>query len=366
MEDGWGMEKRRATVYDVAERAGVSIATVSFAFRQPDRVKDSTREAVYRAADELGYAPRASARQLAGGSQGALGLYAFDMVLPSDRQGSSEALSAQVDRDLEAGLQLGRFPLYVDEIQHGFQLESMLRNRSVLVGSAASDDHVATMDIAGSIDGLAMFPGTEMPQGIAKVARRLPVVVFSRPVSDAFFEVRVDNVAAIHELVDHLVEVHDHRDVAFVGGLVAPDFVERFAAFQDAQRRHGLPVADAPFDSTALTGARLAGVREAIASGPLPDALVCASDQLALTVLEFLGANGVDVPGDVAVTGFDGIAAGIASTPSLTTIRQPFVTMGRLAVRILVGDEEVTGTRKHILPTRLVRRASCGCADGGD
>ncbi|WP_309128856.1 LacI family DNA-binding transcriptional regulator [Microbacterium sp.] len=357
------MAQRRATVYDVAERAGVSIATVSFAFRQPDRVRGRTREAVYRAASELGYAPSASARQLAGGMEGALGLYAFDMVLPSDREGTPESLSALLEHELGGGLQLNRFPLYVDEIQHGFQLESMRRGRNVMIGSAASDDHVATMDIAGSIDGLAMFPGTVMPEVMSRVADRVPVVVFSRSVDDDFFEVRVDNVAAIHEMVDHLVDVHAHQRIAFVGGLSAPDIVERFAAFQDAARRRGLPVPAEPFDSTALTGARLAGVRQAIENRDLPDALLCATDQLALTVLDYLSEHGVRVPEDVAVTGFDGIAASLACTPPLTTVRQPFVTMGRLAVRILLGDEDVVGTRKHILPTQLVRRASCGCTE---
>ena len=72
---------RKTTVYDVAERAGVSTATVSFTFRRPDKVKPATRERVLKAARELDYVPSANARGLARGKTGALGLYSFDMLI---------------------------------------------------------------------------------------------------------------------------------------------------------------------------------------------------------------------------------------------------------------------------------------------
>ena len=75
---------RRPTVYDVARRAGVSIATVSFAFSQPERVRPGTLAAVLRAADDLGYTPSASARGLAKGKAGAIGLYSFDHLIQDE------------------------------------------------------------------------------------------------------------------------------------------------------------------------------------------------------------------------------------------------------------------------------------------
>ena len=68
-------------MYDVAEKAGVSTATVSFAFRHPDKVKDDTKAKVLRVAEELGYVPSGNARSLAKGRTGTLGMYAFDMLL---------------------------------------------------------------------------------------------------------------------------------------------------------------------------------------------------------------------------------------------------------------------------------------------
>ncbi|XVQ90281.1 substrate-binding domain-containing protein [Microbispora siamensis] len=84
----------------------------------------------------------------------------------------------------------------------------------------------------------------------------------------------------------------------------------RFKGFQAALAAHGLPVPEEPFDTTTLSQDSLRMLRDAIASGDLPDALVCATDQLALTVLDLLARHDIRVPRDVAVIGFDGIIAG--------------------------------------------------------
>lgn len=79
----------RVTVYDVAEKAGVSTATVSFAFRHPDKVKDDTKARILRISEELGYVPSGNARGLARGRTGTLGMYAFDMLLERPRAAAS-------------------------------------------------------------------------------------------------------------------------------------------------------------------------------------------------------------------------------------------------------------------------------------
>ena len=86
---------RKTTVYDVAERAGVSTATVSFAFRRPDKVKPATRERVLKAARELDYVPSANARGLARGKTGALGLYSFDMMIERPQGSDLEDFTAE-------------------------------------------------------------------------------------------------------------------------------------------------------------------------------------------------------------------------------------------------------------------------------
>lgn len=352
---------RRPTVYDVAERAGVSIATVSFAFRQPDRVRDATRDAVLQAARELGYVPSGNARGLANGSAGALGLYAFDLMLAAPQEGAETAVHPVVD-DQESDPRA--FPLYVDEVQRGFELECWQRGQALLL-SAGSGSRAAVTEIAGRVDGLAMFPGPTPVEALEHVARRIPVVAFSLPpVADGLHHVTVGNRAGMRGLVDHLVGAHGLRDLGFVGRLTTPDYTERFSGFRDGLAAAGLPVPAEPLDPTDLAEPHpLQVVADLVPGDRLPRALVCASDQLALAVLDLLAAHDVPVPERVAVTGFDGILAGRLSRPTLTTVRQPMAAMGRLAVQILVrhAGAPVGEPESHHLPVQLVRRASCGC-----
>ncbi|NUS03158.1 MAG: LacI family DNA-binding transcriptional regulator [Nonomuraea sp.] len=351
---------QRTTVYDVAERAGVSIATVSYTFRQPERVRPETRELVLQAARVLGYVPSGSARGLANGRSQALGLYAFDMFLPVDLDAPAVSMDTLVQRELDGLGDERRFPLYVDEIQRGFELEARRAGRSVMLGSGASRDSLDSIDLAGSVDGLAIFPGGAARDLLEHVGRGVPVVIFSSPpMHDPLHHITVANESAVRELVDHLIGRHGHRRLAFLGELAAPDIGARFAGFQAGLAAHGLPVPEEPFDTTVLTRDSLRTLRDAIAAGDLPDVLVSDTDQLALTVLDLLGRHGIRVPEDIAVTGFDGIIAGRLSRPTLTTVRQPFASMGRLAVRILTDPG--AHPKSYVLPTRLVIGGSCGC-----
>ncbi|NKY11321.1 substrate-binding domain-containing protein [Cellulomonas hominis] len=353
---------RRPTVYDVAERAGVSIATVSFTFRQPERVRESTRDAVLAAARELGYVPSASARGLAHGSTGALGLYAFDLMLAAPQSGAAAAppppSGEHPDSDPRA------FPLYVDEVQRGVELECWQRGQALLL-SSGSGTGAAVTEIAGRVDGLAMFPGPTPVEALEHVARRIPVVAFSMPpVADGLHHVTVDNRAGMRDLVGHLVGDHGLRDLAFVGRLTTPDYAERFAGFREALAAAGLPEPAEPLDPTDLAEPhRLEVVAELADADRLPRALVCASDQHALAVLDLLAARGIPAPERVVVTGFDGILAGRLTRPSLTTVRQPMVAMGRLAVQVLVRHAGTAAgePESHRLPVEVVRRESCGC-----
>lgn len=352
---------RRPTVYDVAERAGVSITTVSFAFRQPGRVRAATRQAVLDAARELGYVPSASARGLAAGSTGALGLYSFDLML-AGADGAAPAVP-----DTPAGVGEGDprvFPLYVDEVERGFALECRETGRALLLASGAPSG-TAVADIAGRVDGLAIFPGTHSLDAVHGIAQSIPLVAFNTPGTDASFShVSVDNRAAMAGIVEHLVGAHGVTDLAFVGEGSMYDFAERLAGFRDAVSGllPGRPATRPEHEGLATTD-WVAALTELVAADRLPGALVCQSDQAALVTLDLLAEHGVDVPGRVLVTGFDGILAGRLSTPTLTTVRQPFEDMGRVAVRLLadrLADPAVEAVFRT-LPTRLIPRGSCGC-----
>jgi LacI family transcriptional regulator len=224
-------------------------------------------------------------------------------------------------------------------------------------------------DVAGRVDGLAVFPGPTPVEALEHIARRIPVVAFSMPpVADGLHHVTVDNRSGMRDLVEHLVRDHELRDLAFVGRLTTPDYAERFAGFRDAMAAVGLDAPVEPLDPTDLAEPhRFEVLAELAAADRLPRALVCASDQLALAVLDLLAARGVPVPERVVVTGFDGILAGRLARPTLTTVRQPMAAMGRLAVQVLVrhAGTPAEEPESHRLPVQVVRRESCGCPHAG-
>ena len=369
--------RKRPTVYDVAQAAGVSIATVSFAFRQPERVRASTRHKVLEAAHALSYVPSANARGLAHGRTGALGLYSFDMMTEAgktdgrgpdgDDPGSffgpdPSDLAFSDDADAE---DFRVFPLYVNEVQRGFELECARRGQALLIGRGPGGAGAGAFDIASRVDGLAVFPGARSDEVIAQLSLRLPVVAFAVPPGDGeLHRVRADNQAGSAALTEHLVTEHGITDIAFVGALEMPDYVGRFDGMRRTLERLGLRAPAQVLDPTALVDDHpFAVVRALAAVGRLPRALVCASDQHAIELLELLASLGVDVPGRVAVTGFDGVVAGRLCSPPLTTVRQPMEAMGRLAVDILVeslSTDEGTPLDRT-LPIRMIVRGSCGC-----
>ena len=372
---------RRATVYDVARAAEVSIATVSFAFRRPDSVKPSTRERVLAAARALGYAPSGAARGLAAGRTGVFGLHSFDLILDHAQALAGEFDDPVPELDLDALAADGpisfdalgeaawpdprAYPLYVDEVQRGFELESRRLGREVLL-SRGSSSATAVADTAGRVDGLAVFPTRDAPETLRTISRTMPVVLLSAaPSEDDHHRVLVDNMGGMQTLIAHLIDDHGIRDLGFVGSIEPSDAAERFRGMGLAMAERGLTPPEAPIDSSTLAERdSLARVAELAAQRRLPRALVCTNDQLALVTMEVLRGAGLDVPTDVAVTGFDGVLAGRLSTPTLTTVRQPLESMGRIAARILAEEYAAPskGPRRYRLGTRLEIRASCGCA----
>ncbi|GAA2075379.1 LacI family DNA-binding transcriptional regulator [Microbacterium hatanonis] len=375
-----GEASRRPTVYDVAEAAQVSIASVSFAFRRPDKLSDGTRQRVLDAARRLGYAPSAAARGLARGRTGTLGLHAFDLLLErADPLSETRPLvGLQSPRlDTDSVIEWGEtdddvladpraFPLYVDEVQRGFELECWSLGRPVMLSSGSSSD-VSVADTAGRVDGLAIFPSPQTAPTLARYAPTIPIVLFSvAPADDPHHRVRVDNARGMSDLVDHLVDAHGVDDVAFVGRPEASDTVERFAGLVAASEARGIRSRLDPVDATVRGDDELVPqLRAMIAEGRMPRALVCATDQHAFATMDALAAEGLRVPDDVIVTGFDGTLAARLTDPPLTTVRQPMEAMGRAAARILAGTAGAAPADGRpfdvVFAPRLVVRATCGC-----
>jgi LacI family transcriptional regulator len=167
----------------------------------------------------------------------------------------------------------------------------------------------------------------------------------------------------------HLVLDHGLRTLAYLGGhATSPDSITRHAAFSAAVTAHGATFTDGPQwqgNYFAAGGARV--IERLLGEGAdLPEAIACANDQSALGVVHALTQHGLDVPGDIAVTGFDDIPVARHLRPLLTTVRQPIQQLGATAFEALysmVCHGEAAG-RNIMLPTTLIPRESCGCAAG--
>jgi LacI family transcriptional regulator len=344
------------TIYDVAKRADVSIATVSRALNDQSSVRPSTRARVMEAMDELEYVPNVVARGLSSGKHWILGL-AFTRA----------AVSNSVLLVEEASL------LYTDIVIRGAEARAAEHGYSLLL-SSADEGHPTGMSsllsLSGTVDGLILMDRVLGDDAVADLSRRIPIVLLAgKAHSDFAFTVRVDNEGAMVSLAEHLAGVHGVTRAGFVSGSdESPDSVARADAFSASIRERGGTIDDVDILSGDWTSAGGEAVMRARLQRhePLPQVFACANDQMAVGVIYALSANGLRVPDDILVTGFDDITLTRYFNPPLTTIRQSGSLLGAVAVDTLltVLDEPHDPARTIVLPTELVVRGSCGCDEG--
>jgi len=343
------------TLYDVASMAGVSIATVSRVVHGLDRVKDSTRARVLEVIEQLGYVPDSAAQSLSRRRKDVIGLVCIERTGPKE-QYNIETMSL----------------LFYDEVLRGVEAQIRHRNWSLLI--TYLEDHgprdlSRLLALSGKVEGLLVGEGIVPSTMLARLAERLPVVVISgSPRERAVDVVTADNRSGAAALASHLVSEHGRRRFYYVDGPEnAPDASERRKAFGQVLR--GYP--DCELVGTcqgqfSVASGDAAGHHLLAAGDPLPDAVVCANDQMAIGLLQAFARAGVRVPDQVAVVGFDDIFPASLCDPPLTTIHQPMRMLGERACTRLLDRIAKPGLRPKVelLPTELVLRSSCGCPPG--
>ena len=259
-------------------------------------------------------------------------------------------------------------PLYVDQVIRGAERAATSVGNAVMIAATrtASGRDLA-FSIAGKTDGLVVMARSLSEDDIAALSRSVPVVVLAdRYAGDGPDFVGADNRSGSREITAHLIQVHGHTDLAFLAGPPdSPDSGERFAGFCEALRQAGLPVPGGP---AATGGFTEAGGQQAVAAmlaeGRSPRAIVCGNDEMAIGALIALRAGRLRVPADVAVSGFDDIAAAHHVRPALTTVRQPMRELGERSVRTLLARiaDPAAPRQSVMLATEIVIRRSCGCS----
>ena len=326
------------TIKDVARESGVSVATVSRAINGQGSVSPPVRQRVLEVARRLDYAPHEAARALSSRRTRTVGV-----VLP-DLHGE-----------------------FFSELIRGIGQEARAHGMHLLLSSDHGDaggQGVALQAMRGRVDGVLVMAPTDagMRSLSAHLSPGLPAVLINGIDGEGRWPaVAVDGYGGARTLVGHLLETGCRR-IAFIAG---PDdnhdARERRRGCEDelagAAQGTAFQVLPGRFDEAS-------GVEAAhalLATGPLPDAVFAANDAMAIGCLQGLADAGVDVPGRVAVAGFDDIPLARYVRPALTTIRVDIAELGARALRVLIGIESGPATDLGLVRGELIVRGSTSC-----
>jgi DNA-binding LacI/PurR family transcriptional regulator len=324
----------RVTIYEVAERAQVSISTVSNVLNKPDRVSPATRERVLSVVDELGFVPKVQAVSLARQGTGRIGVMAPFTSYGSYLRRLSGLLTAATELEIDVVV---------------FDHES---------AALASSPVLASMPVHGRLDGLIVM-GLPIEDGIASRLRErhLPTVAVDAD-SKLFSRVIIDDHDGGRVAAEHLRD-RGHRRVGYVVERQVSDYdsqaIRRLAGFREVVAACGGSVAVAHSDNS-VDGARRAAA-DLLDMADRPTAIMAHHDALAVGVLLAARDRDLRVPQDVAVVGFDDGEMAIAA--DLTTVRQPFEESGSIALSVLLGHLGGSDLRSTtLLDVRLVERST--------
>ena len=227
-------------------------------------------------------------------------------------------------------------------------------------------------DYDGVIVFSTMLNSTEaaVAQCMKAKEKKIPVVSVGMEIK-GIPSISVSNEEGMRELVTHLIKDHGVRKVFFVGG--TPDHIdsnERLRVTREVLEAHGLTLAEDQIGYGKWSNRYTAELlnRFSAAKENLPDAFICANDIMALALATELERRGINVPGDVIVTGFDNIQEGKFFYPALTTVRQDYETVGYRACEMIYqkGRGEKKSSENYMIPCAMVRGESCGCAGDED
>ncbi|MDX6596783.1 MAG: hypothetical protein QOE87_670 [Gaiellales bacterium] len=337
--------KRRPTLRDVAERAGVSVQTVSNFLTGRHVTRSGPRERIERAILELGYRPNATARSLRSRQAGAIGLV------------------------LEDPNALGLHEYLHMEFLNGAAAAAHDSGKNLLVTLSRPDE---TMPLAirlareGRVDGLALSLGdaTTVASEMRELAAGgLPIVLLqqSSGVAGVATITAQDEVGAAMAMT-YLV-MQGHRHVAWLcGEELWPGPARRYGGIHDAATAAGIQLSEWTCETYTVHAARAAVARELASDRSRPTAVVAANDMIALGVVQQALDQGLRVPQDLSVVGFNDFDFSEWVRPSLTTVRIPAAAMGRRAVEVLIEAQAGSIPDVPVFPAELVVRESSGPA----
>lgn len=312
----------KVSITDVAKRAGVSVVTVSRVINNVKTVRERNRQKVLKAMEELNYHPNPAARTLASGKTGVIGLTIGNL---------NDAFLEGVVKSVNARLEDYGYFLALSVVPIGIK-ESFL----------FQEDRV---------DGIILLcPTDEVEHVLDLKKKRIPFVLLDNQEEHDVPSVVVDNYKGGFDATNHLVQL-GHRRIAHIGG---PDMYlssrERKKGFLDAMKRANLsPFAIEKCEFSIEGGYNITS--KWIKNGTIPSAVFAADDFIALGVINALTNEGLNVPEDVSVVGYDDQVFASQFHPRLTTVKQPEKKIGKEGVDLLV--KMINGTSRRSTTIKL-------------
>jgi DNA-binding LacI/PurR family transcriptional regulator len=343
------MRKGKATSLEVAHLAGVSQPTVSRALRGSATVSEETRRRVQAIADELNYKVDKNASKLRSQHAETLALLFFEDPTLDDSLINPFFLSMLGSITRVCAL-------------HGYDL--------LISFQQLSGNWLADYQDSKKADGLILLGygdyieyHAKLEQLVAQGTRfvRWGAVLPGQP----GISIGCDNHAGGRAVTRHLLDI-GRRRIAFLGNASGhyPEFLERYRGHVELMQENGQPtMEELHVNAVSTERAGYDGTTELMKRGARFDAVFCASDSIAIGAMRALQEQGIRIPEDVAVTGFDDVPIASFANPSLTTVQQDTKMAGQLLVEsllALVHDEPV---ESQVIPTKLVLRRSTGMTD---
>lgn len=330
----------RPTIRDVAREAGVSIGTVSAVINQRGQVAEETRRHVLRYIAELGFEPNNTARSLKRGRISSIGFVVPDLNNPF-------------------------FAAVAEGVQRGIGDNDILLMLCITWSQTEREEYFARILRTQRLDGVIYLTGTGLPSpSLLDLARAGSVVFVDEvlPGMEVPF-VSSNNLAGARAIARHVIEA-GHRRIAIVGGpprLWTSE--QRLAGFRESLASAGIDTDAAPYvagDYGERSGYFAAAKFLAGPRGNWPTAILCANDLMAMGVMRYCRESGIAIPSELSITGFDDIAAAELLQPSLSTVAQPGLDMGRAAAHLLLHHTGVLETPPETtrFPTSLRIRNS--------
>jgi LacI family transcriptional regulator len=330
------------TLQDIADRLGISVATVSRALAGYSDIAEETRARVLQAAGDMGYRPNISARRLQQQRTETIGF-----VIPTYGPRFSDP--------------------FFSELLTGIGNEAAEQEYDLLVSTrtpgAEEMKTYKRMVMEQRVDGMLVVRTHQKDARIAYLLKeRFPFVAFGRSDSEASFPyLDVDGERGLRQVVQHLID-QGHRRIAYISAPMSLMFAShRLAGYKEA-----LAVNRIPFDPRLVIEGELtersgyAAAMRFLSTNPRPSAIIACNDLMALGTISAAREVGLSVGRDLAVTGFDDVPLAAHAHPPLTTVRQPIYEIGRRICRMLIRllEGKPLEDRHVLLEPELVIRAS--------